>query len=75
MTFPISFYYSNSLKYFIFYTLSGLYGYILRHYYKEKMSTIFQLLLMYTGESCAFFFYQYENINLKIKLKKIKKKI
>ena len=65
MTFPISFYYSNSLKYFIFYTLSGLYGYILRHYYKEKMSTIFQLLLMYTGESCAFFFYQYEKYQFK----------
>ena len=69
MTFLISFHYSNSLKYFIYYTLSGLYGYILRHYYKEKMSTIFQLLLMYIDESCTFFFYQYEKYQFKNQIK------
>ena len=67
MTFLISFHYSNSLKYFIYYTLSGLYGYILRQHYKEKINSLFTLLSMYIGESCALFFYLYEKFQLKNK--------
>ena len=69
MQFPISFLFTNSLKYYIYYILSGLFGYIIRDKYKEEMNTIFNLLLMYIGESFALFFYLYELYQFKTKIK------
>ncbi len=69
----LTFHYSNCIMYLIYFSLSCLIVDIVTEYYEIiQNNLIFDLLLMYIGESLAIFFYLYEKSQFIVKTEGIK---